>query len=219
MRRCKFEDSIDDYLLNKLSEGDRERFEEHYFNCQHCFEKMVERDELIAVVKNKGHLIFEEDVSVEKEVFSFEKIFTFLTPKQWALATATVALFLIIFLGVVPLLKKTPTQFILDKEEIVRGKSIALFAPVEDLKAIPTQFRWEGLGENVEYRISLYSGNELIWAANTKNIILPVPENIKSVLRRDHVYSWQVKAFSPQGALIANSGKVQFTIVQIEPHR
>ena len=44
MKKCKFDDSIDDYLLSKLSEEDREKFEEHYFNCQQCFEKMLARD-------------------------------------------------------------------------------------------------------------------------------------------------------------------------------
>ena len=52
MKKCKFEDFIDDYLLNRLVDGKEKEIVEHYFNCPYCFEKMVERYELISVVKN-----------------------------------------------------------------------------------------------------------------------------------------------------------------------
>jgi len=52
MNKCKFEDFIDDYLLNRLVDDKEKKLEQHYFNCPCCFEKMVERQELISVVKN-----------------------------------------------------------------------------------------------------------------------------------------------------------------------
>lgn len=52
MKKCQFEDFIDDYLLNRLFDGKGKKFEEHYFNCPYCFEKMLERQELISIVKN-----------------------------------------------------------------------------------------------------------------------------------------------------------------------
>jgi len=213
MKKCKFDDSIDDYLLSKLNEEDREEFEEHYFNCQQCFEKMVARDELIAVVKNRGHVIFEEEAaSEEKEMFSLGKVFSFLTPTQWALATASVAMFLVIFLSVIPLFKKTPPQFTLDQAEIVRGESITLVSPVENIRTAPSLFSWKKLAEDVEYRISLYSEDEPIWTASTKENVVSVPTGIKNLLEPGQEYSWEVKAFSPQGAVMATSGKVQFRI-------
>jgi hypothetical protein len=33
MKPCRFEDRIDDYLLNRLPEDQTAEFEEHYFNC------------------------------------------------------------------------------------------------------------------------------------------------------------------------------------------
>jgi len=52
MKKCKFEDFIDDYLLNRLFDDKEKKLEQHYFNCPCCFGKMVERQELISVVKN-----------------------------------------------------------------------------------------------------------------------------------------------------------------------
>ncbi|KKM85797.1 hypothetical protein LCGC14_1285460 [marine sediment metagenome] len=52
MKNCEFEDFIDDYLLSRLGEGKEKGFEEHYFNCPCCFVKMVERQELISIVRN-----------------------------------------------------------------------------------------------------------------------------------------------------------------------
>lgn len=214
MKKCKCGDYIDDYLLNKLSEEDKKEFEEHYFNCEQCFEKMETRAELIAVVKNKGKMIFEAEEKAEekREVFSFDKVFSFFTPKQWAVATAAVALLLVFFLSVVPLLRKTSPQFVLDEEGRLRGKSIALISPVIDVETTPSEFKWKKLGENAEYKIYFYLNHEPFWTASTKETTLSLPEEIKNIMQAGLKYSWQVKAFSPQGTLIAVSSKVQFEI-------
>lgn len=217
MRKCKFDDLIDSYLLNKLDRKERENFEEHYFNCQACFEKMAERDELIAVVKNKGQMIFadEERQEEKKEVLFIEKILSFLTPRQWAYAAVSVALVIVVLFNVVPLLKKTPQPpfFLdLDKEERVRGESISLISPVIDIKTVPSQFMWDPLGDNVEYKISIYFNHQPFWTATTKESTISLPKDVKNRMEASRKYSWQVKAFSPQGILLAVSPKVQFKI-------
>ena len=217
MRKCKFDDLIDSYLLNKLDRKERENFEEHYFNCQACFEKMVERDELIAVVKNKGQMIFadEERQEEKKEVLFIEKILSFLTPRQWAYAAVSVALVIVVLFNVVPLLKKTPQPpfFLdLDKEERVRGESISLISPVIDIKTVPSRFMWDPLGDNVEYKISIYFNHQPFWTATTKESTISLPKDVKNRMEASRKYSWQVKAFSPQGILLAVSPKVQFKI-------
>lgn len=217
MKKCKFDDLIDSYLLNKLEREKRENFEEHYFNCQRCFEKMVGREELMNVVKNKGQMIFadEERQEEKKEVLFIEKILSFLTPRQWAYAAVSVALVLIVLLNVVPLLKKTPQPpfFLdLDKEERVRGESISLISPVIDIKTVPSQFMWAPLGDNVEYKISIYFNHHPFWTNTTKENTISLPEDVKNRMEASRKYSWQVKAFSPQGILLAVSPKVQFKI-------
>jgi len=213
MRICKFEYLIDDYLLGKLSEDKRAEFEEHYFNCPLCFEKTVQRDELISVIKTKGSSIF-QDIQVPKEAKRpsvFESIYAFLTPREWATAAVSAALLLIVVFGVLPNIKATSPVFYIN-EDRVRGPSITLISPViEDMKVIPSQFRWQGLGEDVEYKIYIYNDN-LLWSGTTKENFIILSEEVKKLMISGEKYSWQVKAFSPEGALISVSSRVHFNI-------
>lgn len=216
MRKCKFESLIDNYLLNRLSSVQKKNFEEHYFNCSHCFEKIVDRDELISVVKNKGSKIFRDLKSSEvtKKEPVFQRIFSFLTPKQWAVAAASAVFLLVIIIGVVPSLRNKPPQFFIN-ENLVRGKSITLISPVIDIKSIPSQFKWEELGKDVEYKISIYN-QDLLWSETTKNNYIQLPEAIKKRMSDSEKYFWEVKAFSPEGILVAVSSRVQFKITKEE---
>ena len=113
MRKCDSEYLIDDYLLDRLDEDKKNRFEEHYFSCSCCFEKMVERDELISIIKNKGDMIFQDEYAVEKAKGAtwFEKIVSLLTPTQWALIPVYTALLLIVIFVFIPYFKPAPHQF------------------------------------------------------------------------------------------------------------
>jgi hypothetical protein len=214
MRKCKHDDLIDDYLLNTLSEEKKQQFEAHYFNCHVCFEKMVERDEMLAAIKYKGHTIFqdmEKETAVER-VPMLEQIQAFLTPKQWALAAATAAVLLVVALGVLPNLKTETPQFFIN-DDLVRGGSIKLISPVIAVDSIPSQFRWESLGEDVEYKIEIYN-HELLWSATTSDHYIALPQEVKERMVTGEKYSWQVKAFSAEGTLIAVSSKVQFPVTK-----
>ena len=214
MIKCKFEDLIDDYLLNRLSEANRENFEEHYFNCTHCYEKMVEREELISVIKNKGYTIFQDEYLAEetKRVPWFESVRSYFTPRQWAFAAVSAALFLIVIFGVIPTLNRTSPQFYINNEDVVRGESITLISPLIDIKSVPSQFKWKSLGKNVEYNIYIYN-DKLIWTGTTKENVITLPEEVKKLMTSDQKYSWKVKAFSPEGFLFAISSRVQFKII------
>ena len=217
MIKCKFEDLIDDYLLNKLSEANRENFEEHYFNCTHCYEKMVEREELISVIKNKGYTIFQDEYLAEetKRVPWFESVRSYFTPRQWAFAAVSAALFLIVIFGVIPILNRTSPQFYINNEDVVRGESITLISPLIDINSVPSQFKWKSLGKNVEYNIYIYN-EKLIWTGTTKENVITLPEEVKKLMTSDQKYSWKVKAFSPEGFLFAISSRVQFKIIPTE---
>ncbi len=212
MRKHKHEDLIDDYLLNKLSENEKKKFEEHYFNCPQCFEKMAEKDELISVVKNKGNVIFQNIYAHEKvkRVPLFEHLIDFLTPKQWAMAASTVTLALIVVFGILPILKTTSPHFFIN-EDLVRGGSVTLISPVINIKTVPSQFKWKSEGKDIEYKVYIYN-HALLWKTTTKNNYISLPEDIKKLMVAGEKYSWQVKAFSPEGTLIAVSSRVQFMI-------
>lgn len=212
MSKCKFEDLIDGYLLNRLSEGDKEAFEEHYFNCSSCFEKLRERDVIIRTIKNNPALL-EEKEEVRTPVLSGirRELASFLTVRQLAFAGVTALLVMIIVFSVLPRGQAPAPNFFLTDEETVRGSSITLISPVIDLSQVPSSFEWKKLGENIEYQISIFNG-QLLWKATTRENRITLPDEVKARMVAGEKYSWQVKAFGPDGTLIAVSSRVQFKI-------
>ena len=213
MRKCKFEDLIDDYLLNRLDEDKREKFEVHYFNCPYCFEKMVERDELISVVKYKGDMIFQDEYVVEetKSGTWIEKIVSLLTPKQWAAAAVSTFMLLIIFcliFYVIPNRGPTPPSFPPPDDQAERGAQIKI-------KVTPSKIEWSKLGEDVEYKIYIYDNGDKLWLTTTKENFVVLPEEVKKLMTLGEIYSCEVKAFSTKGPLKA-SGRTQFKIRKTE---
>ena len=213
MRKCKFEDLIDNYLLNRLDEDKKKIFEEHYFSCPYCFEKMVERDELISIIKYKGDMIFQDKLVVEetKGMTWVEKIVSFLTPKQWAATAVSACLFLIIgclFLYVIPKRGPTPLSFPITDDSTVRGTQIKI-------KVIPSKIEWSRLGEDVEYKIYIYDNGDMLWSTTTKETYIVLPEEVKRRMILGEIYSCEVKAFSPRGPLKA-AGRTEFKIQKTE---
>ena len=213
MRNCKFEGIIGEYLTNRLTDDKKNEFEEHYFNCSSCFEKMVERDELITAIKYKGQEIFIDEPVTEavKGETSWGKITAFLTPKQWATVAVSATLITVLVFGGLLMLKPPSPQFFIN-EDAVRGGKITLISPIFEAQTVPSQFEWKRLGENAEYRIYIYDNGDTVWYKTTKDNFIVLPENIKKTLASGEKYSWQVKAFSPEGALISVSSRVQFKI-------
>jgi len=102
MKKCQYEDLIDDYLLGRLSPPEREAFEEHYFNCSLCFQKLQEQDAIISVIKSQGAELFQDIYAREhtKAPSWLERLSAFLPYRQVAVAVATAAVVLLIVLGI-----------------------------------------------------------------------------------------------------------------------
>ncbi|MEW5900205.1 MAG: hypothetical protein AB1715_01945 [Acidobacteriota bacterium] len=213
MKNCKFENQIDDYLLNRLEGGSKEQFEEHYFNCQSCFQMMEERDALISTIKSRGAWIFKQEAAPEQRVWvpSWKRALSSFTPRQWATVGIAAAVLVVAVFGILPRLRQTSPQFVLSESEVVRGASLALLSPVIDVKAVPSYFEWRHLGQDAEYKIFVYNSG-LLWKESTRDNRIAVPEEVKQLMVAGQKYSWQVKAFSSKGTLIAVSSKVQFQI-------
>ncbi len=212
MKKCNFEDLIDGYLLNRLSEQDKEAFEEHYFNCSSCFEQLQEKDIIIRTIKNNPDLLEEKEPAHASVIANLRReVASFFTPKQLALAGVVAALFVVIIFSVVPQPQAPTPVFFLTDEEAIRGSSITLISPVIDMNQIPASFEWKQLGEDIEYQVAIYN-SELLWKANTKENRITLPDEIKAKMIPGEKYSWQVKAFGSDGSLIAVSSRVQFKI-------
>lgn len=222
MKNCNSKVQIDDYLFNRLDEDKKEEFEKHYFNCPSCFNKMAERNELIAVVKSKGQTIFKDEYIAEaaKGETWLEKITSFLTPRQWALSTVSAALLLVAIFYVIPNLKTTTPQFYINEDAFTvrtANNKITLISPIIDMKTVQSTFEWVKLErEDVEYKVYIYNNGDMLWSETTKKNFIVLPENIKLLMTAGEKYSWQVKAFSPEGTIISISGKVRFKIQKSE---
>lgn len=212
MNKCQYDREIDDYLLGRMTESEKAKFEEHYFNCAFCFEKMSERDAVVRVIKSREALFAPESeprraarsagwLDRLSEAFPARKL-------AWA---GTAALLLVAVLTLVPRLHRTSPEFVLNGEDTVRGGSIALISPVIDVASIPAFFEWRKIGDNIDYQVSIY-GDTLLWKATTKDNHIALPDEVKKMLTPGANYSWRVKAFSAEGTLIAVSSRVQFKI-------
>ena len=211
MKNCESDDRIDAYLLGRMSEEERTAFEEHYFNCSSCFTAVSERQVLISVIRSRGGEIFPESESAAlPEVSRAGKFSRAITPHRWAYAAIAVALVLLV-IGLIPRRGPAPPHFVLDGEEVLRGESLTLVSPSNDILGAPQAFEWKPLPDAAEYKVSLYD-EALIWSITTKDSRSPLPEEIKAKLVPGRRYSWQVKAFSPQGQLLALSAKYYFQV-------
>jgi hypothetical protein len=212
MKTCRYEGWIDGYLLGKLGEKETEAFERHYFECAPCFAKLAERNEIVGVLKrDRSVFVVEERPAIEtKQAAWYDRTFAFFTPRQWAFAGAAAAL-LVAVLAITPLFRNAPPEFVLNGEETVRGSSLTLISPVIDIGSVPASFEWRALGADVEYQVSIFNGR-LLWKTTTRDSRLTLPDDVKALMTAGQKYSWQVKAFSLQGTLIAVSSRVQFTI-------
>lgn len=214
MKKCNYENMIDDYLFDRLDDKQKEIFEEHYFNCPLCYERLEERSEMIAVIKTQGSEIFRDVYAPARTRRTLlEPVLAFLTPRQWAVAAVSAALILVVAIGIIPNLKTGSPEFFIN-DDLVRGSSITLISPVIDnLNQVPSEFRWQALGENTEYKLFIYHEEDLIWSTTTTDNSVTLSEDIKDLMAPGKKYSWQVKAFSPEGTLIAVSSRVQFNFV------
>ena len=213
MKNCQYSEQIDDYLLNRLEGAAKEQFEEHYFNCPSCFQMMEERDALISTIKARGAWIFgrEPESGRAEWVPAWKRALASFTPRQWATVGVAAALLLVVVFGVLPRFQGQTPQFVLSDSEVVRGESLTLISPVIDVRSVPAYFEWRQLGEDIEYKISVYNSS-LLWTATTEETRIAVPEEVKRQMVSGQKYSWQVKAFSPKGALVAVSSRVQFQV-------
>ncbi len=214
MSRCRYEDLIDGYLLNKLDAEEAERFEEHFFNCPRCFARLQEREAIIRAIKAHGPALVEK-LGVEQPRLArwADDLWLLVANRQWVLAPALAALLIVVFLIFSPFSKDQPPSFVLNGENVIRGQAINLISPIIDITQPPHFFEWKKQGENLDYKISLYdSHNKLLWTSITRETHITLPEDIRRQMKPGEKYSWQVKALSPTGILVAVSSRVQFMI-------
>ncbi len=214
MTSCRFRDAIDDYLLGRLGHTEAIRFEEHYFNCRECFEELKIRTELLRVIKDKGGDIFTRQPDSRVETRAGSGIGAFLRFKPWwALAALAVVAGLAIFLVLRPQRPAPSPAFTLGGDNTVRGQALEPRFPLLEVGRVPDVFEWKPLSRSASYVLFLYE-KDVIWSGKTGDSRLVPPEEVKRRLLPGRTYTWEVKAYSPQGALITASRPVRFRIAE-----
>jgi len=209
MRSCCNSARIDEYLLDRLSPEDKTAFEEHYFNCQACFQELKARAEVVGVIKSRGRELFQDRDLAGRPVVARPKKPALKPVALWTAAAGIVAVVAVVFLVTRP--PRTGPVFTLSGDDTVRGQAIGLTAPRGDVAAPPAYLEWSPLAEGTEYVVSLFDEQRL-WSETTRECRVRLPEEIRRQMAPGRTYAWQVKAFSAQGALTAMSSRLPFRI-------
>jgi len=202
------DDRIDEYLLGRLSAEDIAAFEEHYFNCPACFEELKIRAEVLSVIQTKGRDLF--PAAAQPGRIRIRPKNPVLKPVWWWTAAAGAAA---VIVGILLLARppQTPPVFTLSGDDTVRGQALGLISPRGDVALPPLYLEWAPLAEGTEYSVSLFD-RERLWSETTRESRIRLPEEIRGRMLPGRTYSWQVKAFSPEGALTALSSRLPFKI-------
>jgi len=214
MSKCRYEGLIDGYLLDKLRPEERTDFEEHYFICRSCFNKMSERDEIIQVLKREGVLTAPagQPAATERAGAWLRGAWAFLTPRRWAAVGVSAAVLILCLWLFLPRTGTVAPPLVLTGDETVRGAALTAVAPVAGVPEAPAFLEWQSAGNDMEYKVSL-AGKSPLMTASTKETRLVLPEDIRARLKRGTTYTWQVQAFKADGTLTAVSGRITFKIL------
>jgi hypothetical protein len=214
MRKCRYEDLIDGYLLDKLKPEEQADFEEHYFICRSCFEKMSERDEVVQILKKEGVFATEKEAEADRTAGPARprRSPVLLTLPRWALVAVPAAVVLLAVWIFLPRQGTVSPPFVLSGDETVRGAVLTPVFPVGSLPQAPEFLEWKSAGPGMEYRVSL-SGAGTDWKATAAGTRIALPDGVRSGLRTGKTYIWQVRAFTGDGTLAAVSARVKFRVV------
>jgi hypothetical protein len=214
MRKCRYEKLIDGYLLDRLKPEEQVDFEEHYFICRSCFEKLSERDELVRILKQEGAFAAEEKAEADRASAPKRtgRRPTLLTLPRWALVAVPAAVVLLAVWILLPRGGTVSPPFLVTGDQTVRGAVVTPVFPVGGLPRAPESLEWKSAGQGMEYRVSL-SGAATDWKATTTGTRIVLPDDVREGLRMGQIYIWQVQAFTADGTLSAVSARVKFKIV------
>jgi len=175
---------IEKYVNGKLSDKEREAFDEHCFNCEQCFRELMFYEETAELIRREGKTVFSDylvksDGNIKYKLKDFfDQIFRFLRIKPWrtAIAGAGLAVVVLIFILVKPASEPSKNFETLPYLEgmlsdISRSESITVLSPeMGEVVQDNPLFEWEGREDETVYLIILDNlGNELFRFKSDKN--------------------------------------------------
>ena len=213
MRKCRYEDRIDEYLLDRMKPEEQTDFEEHYFICRSCFEKMSERNDIVQVLRKEGVIPRPEDSpgAVRASRAWPGRVLAYLTPRRLAAVLVPTVLIVLAVWFLIPRGGPVAPPLVLTGDGTVRGAVLRVVSPVAEVAEAPAYLEWKTVGADIEYQVSL-AGDTPLLNASTKETRIVLPEEARARMKPGRDYSWQVRAFKADGALVAESGRVKFRV-------
>jgi anti-sigma factor RsiW len=186
MNNCQNRSFLDEYLLGRLSDPDRDAFEEHFFNCKQCFRDVRDGQALLAAIRTHGQRIFADGKARRLPRAGWLRLLPY--------AFAGTAVLLAAWIGLRPrpqlpdLMPMTAPV-----SDAVRGAAVAPIAPLGSQSQAPSILDWSA--RSAEARIEL-------------------PADVRAKLLPGLEYRWQVRAFAPQGGFLGASEYAVFRLVK-----
>lgn len=208
MKNCGFKQQLDDFLLDRLSGPDRDRFEEHIFNCDRCFHDVSERGAILAAVRAHGGRIFSPEAIPAARKTPSRTAFL----RLWPYAAAAAAVLIAVWIGINPGRPDAgPLPLTAPVDDTVRGGSVELVGPLGALAQAPSALEWKTAGTGVGYSVTL-TGPSLKWSGDATDVRIDLPADIRNKIVPGNEYHWKVRAFAPQGGLMGASHEGVFQI-------
>ena len=116
MTKCEItnrDQLIDDYITGKLAQEERDKFDEHCFDCDDCFEELVLREEMVGLIREESDVLFADYLQKRKaksenwfssKLNQFKQL-SLSTQPRWLYASAAIAVLIIFGLVVFNKLK------------------------------------------------------------------------------------------------------------------
>lgn len=176
------------FELGVLSSEEKQEFEAHLLECDHCFEDLY-RSAPVAELVRERKLAPEGEITEEVSRPLGGGI------RSWALAVATVVVLVAAFLVFRSLGPPKETERLRGTESGV----IVVFAPIGDVP-LPTELDWKIVPGAVAYdlRIQTSSGT-VVWEGTAKEPPAVLPDAVREELEPGRTYFWEVEAYSEGG--------------------
>jgi hypothetical protein len=97
--------------------------------------------------------------------------------------------------------------------DVVRGGELATIAPVGEVAAVPGELAFESGAGAARYRVELLDvAGETFWSAEVAASPARLDDAARALLRPRATYAWRVVALAADGAELARTAPVEFSV-------
>lgn len=96
---------------------------------------------------------------------------------------------------------------------VYRSEEIQTVGPVGELAQVPRILEWKAIPQAISYKASIMEVDEnALWTNETRDMMVTIPEPIRSKMLPGKTVLWRVTAFDRQGHVVATSQMQRFSV-------